>query len=773
MSRASGFVPALTSLFLALLLLAPLVGARTLSAEPLPEVPAEAFGEDAYDRGEPRVEKRFYLDRTVAAPGERITMGVLFSMDPGWHIYWHNPGQGGMETEAFFESSAGAPGPVQWPTPGVYHEANGAIITFGYSNQVMLFTELEVPDGGLEELRLEAEVDYLVCEVDCIPGRAELERTLPVGIAEPAPEEVQALFAQNRERLPLSREDTSIEAQWRFSKIGIQNPDEFRIELSVIGCHDAGDEDCQLLGAPPERAADAFVYERLSTVRLEIARVTPHPEAHSGWFIEIRGRTTGDQPTPGADQLRGVLRLVDDQGQSFAVFTETLFPWEENDETRALLLSGADLEGDGALPLAPGPVDPGITLFTVLLLALLGGALLNLMPCVFPVLAIKVFSFVSVVHEERQSIYLHAAAYTAGIVASMMVLAAAVIALQLLGTQVGWGFQFQEPLFIAIVGAILVVFALNLFGVFEVTLSPGKLQQVALAKPSARRSFGEGVLAVILATPCSAPFLGTAVGFALASSPVVILLIFFVLGLGLALPFAILTLVPGAAKILPKPGAWMNHFKQFLGFALLGTAIWLLWLIGQMEGINAVTRLLAFFLATSIAAWTFGIGQYKSRGQRLLSIAIAVVILSVAALFTLQFSGESSSAGASASQAQTGPIPWQEWSEEAVQAELAAGRAVFVDFTADWCITCKVNEANVLENPRVVAAMEEYEIAMFMADWTRRDDRIRAKLAEFGKAGVPMYLIYSPAAPNSPELLPELLTREMVITAFRDAVASE
>ena len=757
----------LTILLTALTVLAlPAWTAEDLSQ--LPNVPEGAFDEDAFDQGVPRVKKWLVFDAEQARPGDRVRAGVLFEMSPDWHIYWRSAGQGGMSTELIFDATPGTAGDTLWPEPTVYHEAGGQIITFGYGERVILFSEVEIAEDAEDSIEVTADVDYLVCEIDCIPGSAMLTRTLAIGDQRTDTDEVTSFyFDQAQKLLPRMPKETGVDVQVRYSHVPIANPDQFRVEVSIIGCHDAGDNHCVELADPPERIADAFVYDSIPNITMEIARVSPHPDAHSGWFVELSGRASRDRPS-GDGTFRGVARLHTADGEAIPTDIEALFPRTESEEASALALGESAPSGDGALAPTDGQPDQPLSIFTILLLAFIGGALLNLMPCVFPVLAVKVFSFVNLVHEERQSIYLHSVSYTAGIVASMMALATVVIGLQVVGTQVGWGFQFQEPGFIAAVGAVLIIFALNLFGVFEVTLRPGRLQNVTDAPSSHRRSFGEGVLAVVLATPCSAPFLGTAVGFALASSPWMIALIFLVLGLGLAAPFVVLTMVPGAAKVLPKPGPWMLYFKQFLGFALLGTAIWLVWLIGQMAGVSGIARLLSFFLACGIGVWIFGLVQFKSTAARRLGLIFAVAIISLTGFFTLRFDADAGSS-IQTGDAQPGALNWKEWSDDAVQAELADGRPVFVDFTADWCITCKVNLANVLEHHSVVAAVEEQNVAMFKADWTRRDDVIRSKLAEFGKAGVPLYLMYSPDDPENPEVLPELLIRQMVITKMEEA----
>jgi thiol:disulfide interchange protein DsbD len=346
----------------------------------------------------------------------------------------------------------------------------------------------------------------------------------------------------------------------------------------------------------------------------------------------------------------------------------------------------------------------------------------------------------------------------------MMLLAGAVLAVRAGGRSVGWGFQFQEPLFVAAVSAVLVAFALNLFGVFTLgadgTALAGKVDQ----SHGLLRSVGEGVLAVVLATPCSAPLLGTAVGFAFAAGPATVVAVFLALGLGLALPFCVLVLVPGLAKRLPKPGAWMERAKQLLGFALLATTVWLVWVMGGLAGVDGMARLLAFLTAVGLGTWLYGQSQGLEGGRRVVTVGIAAVVLVACGAVALRFEeAQAAPRGSAVAHAA------QPWDEAAVAAALEAGQPVFIDFTADWCLTCKFNERTVLSREEVRAAFTKYGVAFFVADWTRRDARITTKLAEHGRAGVPMYLVLSPATPDKPEVLSELLSVDSVVQAVQRA----
>jgi thiol:disulfide interchange protein DsbD len=329
---------------------------------------------------------------------------------------------------------------------------------------------------------------------------------------------------------------------------------------------------------------------------------------------------------------------------------------------------------------------------------------------------------------------------------------------------VGWGFQFQEPLFVAGVAAVLVAFALNLFGVYTVGGDATALVAGVEETHGWQRSAGEGVLAVVLATPCSAPLLGTAVGFALAGSPALVLGVFAALGLGLAAPFVLLVLMPGLARRLPRPGAWMEHAKHVLGFALLATAAWLAWVLGQLAGVDAMGRLLAFLVVVALGAWVWGLAQAREgqgRAWALRAAALLAVVLGGGVALRFAPLEEGSRAGASASLSEG----WQPYSEEALEAGLAQGRPVFVDFTADWCLTCKFNERTVLAAPAVREAFAKRRAVLLVVDYTRRDARVTQMLAAHGRAGVPLYLLYTTRA-EKPEVLPELLTEDRLLASL-------
>jgi thiol:disulfide interchange protein len=442
----------------------------------------------------------------------------------------------------------------------------------------------------------------------------------------------------------------------------------------------------------------------------------------------------------------------------------------------AVALDAAATHGDdrerfaaAALELArpAAPQSKSGSWLSALAFGFVGGLVLNLMPCVLPVLAIKLAALAEIAARSRREQLRHAAAYTAGIAVSMLALAAVVAALRAAGTSVGWGFQLQEPTFLVAIAALLVAFAQNLFGAFEISVDTARLGGLGSGAPGAARSFFDGLLAVALATPCSAPFLGTAVGFAFASPTPVIATIFLAIGLGLAAPFAVAAASPAIARRIPRSGAWMPKLRVVLGCALLVTVAWLLWILARVAGPGALAPVLVVLFAIAAASW--GLGLAQRRGHALPATAIAAVLGAIAApgIVTLDLEPNASAAPVAPAIARA-----RVFSDAQVRASLQAGRPVFVYFTADWCVTCKVNE-RVLGEPRIAAELETLGYDVFRADWTRPDESIRRALAALGKAAVPAYAVYAPAQPDHPRVLPELLTEEGLVTALREVAARD
>lgn len=680
-----------------------------------PKVEPAAYAEGSVDHGDPRVEVRLLADLDEAAPGDTVRVGVLFHIDPEWHIYWRNSGESGMATEISLAAPGWKSDPLLWPAPHVFVDKSGQLATFGYSDAELIWMPVHVPEDAADTARIKVDVSWLSCKVECVPGWAML--SIPLSIGTRKPSDQAGIFDDAEARLPTPAHN----ANFSSSVATVHRSQSFHATLDV-GAEVIGDG-----------------VERFTFIPDETPGISWSTSSHDGPKITLVGTASPDK-FKAPCVLSGVVWTS--EGAVAVNFPVTC----TNDSPTNETAPKPPIE-----PTSPPKPPPAIYF---LLLAFFGGMLLNLMPCVFPVLALKAFALVKNAQAGRAESLRHAAAYTTGVVASMLGLAGFVIGLRYAGTEVGWGFQFQEPWFLIALAALLTLFAVNLFGAFEITMSTS----MRPTSTGLRRSAAEGALAVILATPCSAPLLGTAVGFALASSTAMIIAIFVLLGLGLSFPFVLLSAFPGWAKKLPKPGPWMDTFKRLLGFTLLAATIWIQWLIAQTLGSEISTRVWIFLLGLSMAAWVFGLAQFTNRRKIGIVLALGIVALSVASLPNL-VPGQKQ-----ATHAQPGGL-WQPWSPGRVAAETANGKTVFVDFTADWCITCKVNENGVLADPEIHALLNREDIVALKADWTMRDDRIRAELQKYGKAGVPMYLVVHPGAHGV--VLPELLTKSMIIESLK------
>jgi thiol:disulfide interchange protein DsbD len=755
----------LRSLWLPLLLVG-LLGAAPGGARP--GAPAGALRPGPEREGDPAVAARLVVDVIAIAPGETFRTGVWFALEPGWHIYWRNPGESGLATQLSWNVPGASIGPIQWPAPSVFSELDGSseargggserstVTSYGYSGSVLLYSEAVVRKDD-SRVDLEVAVDFVACQVECIPGRISLHQTVPLEAkARPADPDTLALFDEWSARVPTRPEALGLSVEALYSQSAVRPGDTFRAAISLSCALDGPDAPCRSLRAVSERVDEYFAPDAQPSILWQVTGSRPQPLAN-GLLITLRGRAT-ESAGERADTLRGVVQLRNVRDEWLGVEVDLPLPFAA---------AGSEIVATDDARLEPARAsDPSESLpvWRALGLALLGGLILNLMPCVLPILAIKVFGIAERAHADRRNVLADGAAYTLGITATMTALAGLVIALRAAGTAVGWGFQFQEPLFVASISVLLVVFALNLFGVFEIALPASARLDVGAQTTGARRSFFEGLLAVLLATPCTAPFLGTAVGFAFASSAPVILGIFLAIGLGLAAPFVAITLVPAWASWIPRSGPWMTAMRAGLGFALLATVVWLLWVFGRSVGTDGMSLLLGLLVVLSVGVSIYGALQRRRDTSRAPLAAVLTTGLTAVALLALPFD--------------SAPTPPSElrglefgeaspYDPAAVAAELATGRPVFVSFTADWCLTCKVNERVVLGDERVSNALTQRGFARFEADWTRRDEAIRTELARFGRAGVPMYLVYDPRHPDRPQVLSELLTVELFLDALR------
>lgn len=678
----------------------------------------------------PHVSARLVASADTVAPGDTITLGLAKQIIPGWHTYWLNPGDSGLATQVDWQLPRGAAaGALQWPAPA--RQPFGPVMNYGYEGEVTLLAAFTAPPDARpgERLEVRAAADWLVCSDICIPEHVQLTLALPVaestrGAAHPAIDAARA-------RLPQP-------APWAAHYA----PADDRLMLHIDS------------GALPAETAEFWFFPHDWGVIDHAAPQALHATAQGVRLALVPGPAAAAGP----DALEGVLVISE--------------PGTAGELRRAYALTAPRVAALGeATPGTPAPGAPDAPapgLAGALAFALLGGLILNLMPCVFPVLAMKVVALVQHSHGEQAQISRHGLAYLAGVLASFALLGAVVLALQAGGAHLGWGFQFQSPLFVLLVAWLLFAVGLNLSGVFTLGGSLAGVGHTLTTHAGYRGSFFTGVLAAVVATPCTAPFMGVAIGYAMTQPPAALLAIFLALGLGLALPFVALALRPALLRRLPRPGAWMLRLKQALAFPMYAAAIWLVWVLTLQSGADGLLLALGGMLAIALAAWLYDT-TWQAR-QRVRSTArfaaAAIVVLALATAVGLQPAPadtriEAHSAGSA--------LPHQPWSAAQLAALRAEGRPVFVNFTAAWCITCLVNERVALDRPEVVAAFAAQDITYLKGDWTNQDAEITAVLKAHGRSGVPLYLFYPAGAASTPTVLPQILTADIVLRSIARA----
>ena len=659
------------------------------------------------------------------APGKPVWLGLVIEHQPQWHTYWKNPGDSGLPTTLAWQLPAGVSvGEIAWPTPS--RLPIGPLVNYGFEGKLLLPVPVTVaPDFKDESVNVKLSAQWLVCKDVCIPQQGEFALRVPVKAATAAQ---AALFAAASAAQPKDAADAKVSAELvddakalRMSIGGLPSAlqgKELAFFAETAGVIDHAAKTRGTWDGATWRADVPISPQRFeSPSRMHVVLTTPGQAA--GTRVEMKIAGAWPALTPPAPAV-------------------------------ALETSSASV--------APPPPDFGFG--AALLFAFIGGALLNLMPCVFPILSLKVLGFAGHAHS-RRALVGGGLAYTAGVVLSFVALAGLLIALRAGGEQIGWGFQLQSPGFVAALAVLFTLIALNLAGLFEFgTVLPSGLASARLRHPLAD-SFLTGVLAVAVASPCTAPFMGAALGVAFTLPAAQSLSLFAVLGLGMALPYLVMSLWPAVARAMPKPGVWMATFKTAMAFPMLATVVWLVWVLGQQTSIDGAAALLAVLVALAFALWAWG----RVDGTRVARAAwgvVGVALLGMSIAWALPTWREAQAAPASVSSAER----WQAWTPERVAALNAEGRAVFVDFTAAWCVTCQVNKRSTLNDTVLMAEMDKARVALLRADWTRRDATISNELSRLGRNGVPVYAIYRPGQ-SQPTLLPELLTVQTV----RDALA--
>src|SRR6516164_5542901 len=660
--------------------------------------PADAQMKD----GKELVKASLLTDVDTIKPGQKFRLGVLYKIEPGWHIYWKYPGDSGIPTKIEWHLPPGFKAhDLQWPLP-LRDKEPGDLEVFDYTSEVLLFATVEAPDAlPPGTITIEAKTDWLVCQSLCVPGSAQLK--LDLGSGSSSASNAIQLFDKYSAQVPKPLAK-GIQAQ--FNRSGKN------LEISVSG-------------VPNGEALDFYPFPPSDT---EVGHVSRNGSKR---FLSIES-----EPKP-INQIAGVLVVG------------------SGDKREGYEVSGA------AVPSTTRNLTGSAGLGSVLQalgFALIGGLILNVMPCVLPVISLKIFGFVSEAGERPQKAFRLSMTFALGILVCFAVLAFVVILIRATGSQVGWGFQFQDDRFIVSISCLVFAFALNLFGVYELSVSARATQ--GLAKLASGQGYGgaffQGVFATILATPCTAPFLGTASAFAFAQPFWITFLVFTFVGLGMALPYLVLAIKPNWLRFLPRPGDWMVRFRQFMGFLLIGTLLWLVWILGQMKGVDAIVQLGALLLLISILAWikgSFWTPVSSTRSRILAAAAMCGAVLIAVGVYSFV--------------TRPSELVWQRFTKDSLEKALASGRPVFVDFTADWCLTCKTNERFAIDTPQVRQAFSSRKAILLRADWTKGDPAITEILKSHGRAGVPMYLVYPGGRKEEePVLLPELITSQTVLDAL-------
>lgn len=700
-------------------------------------------------------------------PGTTFAVGILMSMDPGWHTYWKYSGEAGLPTRVHWKLPEGfSAGEIQWPLPHKYNES-GDVLTYGYADENMLLVDVQAPANVKPgtTVNLHADVEWLECEHICVPGSAAVDLALRVASSDPQPAN-KVLFDRYQQQIPVV---FSTSTPFSFTSKPAGALLEIRLKARAGGRF-----------APQSVDLPDLYPEPLD--ELAIGRTVV---SYDGNEVVLRVPMSAYEKTDHGLTLRGVVVYQMEGGDREAVTIEVPLSAE--------FVSGLPVGGDasaGVSVLDQTFVPVGASgnehaVFFYLLFAFLGGILLNVMPCVLPVIALKIFGLVKMAGDNPRQVKKLGVSFSLGILASFLALAILVVLLQTAGHQVGWGFQFQEPLFVIAMCAIVFAFGLSLFGVYEIGLpsfvsSAGSTLDKKKTGRGYLESFSEGVFATILATPCTAPFLGAALGFAFSQPPAMILLIFATAATGMALPYLLITAKPAWMKFLPKPGQWMETVKQFMGFLMMATLVWLLYVLGKQLGMEAVVWVLAFLLAVGVACWLVGrFATLVASRRTFVTTWISAIIIAVAGYWIFVetildvrsvLAGESVSQGTAAENSPNG-IQWRPFSIESLNTYLQDGKTVFVDFTAEWCLTCKVNEKTVLADEQIIRRFASAGIVAVRADWTSRNPDITRLLAKFGRSGVPLYVIFPAGKPDRPIVLPEVITTGIVLDAIASATS--
>lgn len=724
------------------------------------------------------------LESDTVAPGASVWAGIHMKMDPHWHTYWKNGGDSGMATSIQWNLPDGVTaGEIQWPVPEIYEDKALGMITYVYHGEATLLVPLSVSDSlEMADLKISADVSWLECEVSCVPGSQTVSGSLKIGDSDSVEE--PEWLVQARQNLP-QPPDFNVTGEWMP--------------------HASDDEGAFVIHFEPEEDSEGlrWDYWPYPNEIMEIGTRSEKVESETGWTLKKEVfKFDGDWPESIPGGLLVMLSADSVKPQkAFAIesFTDSLksnLTSESDQGVRGSVASTSVADSVQDSVQDSSVVEPEETnlsdaesgspnLLWMLIQGFLGGMILNIMPCVLPVISLKILGFVEKSRNDPASIRRMGWFYTSGVVFSFMVMAGLVIGIQQAGKLASWGMQFQNPQFVMILTILVLLVALNLFGVFEVSLSSGTVSAMneAASKEGGLGAFLHGILATALATPCTAPFLGAALGFAFTQPPMVTAVMFLAVGLGLSAPYLVLSYRPDWLKVLPKPGAWMERFKVALGFPMLGAGIWLFTVVSLHLSNEQLLWFGLSLIVLSMAAWTFGQFIQRGIGPRWASVSATLLLTLLAFGYGMEkevhwravgteSGSQSASANAAAKVVESGGIDWYRWSPEDIQQAREKGNIVFVDFTASWCWTCKVNKKTSVEVESVRQRFEELNVVAFRADNTKASPEIAEELRKYNRAGVPLNLVYPADPTKDPIVLPEILTPGIVINALKQAADS-
>ena len=685
------------------------------------------------------------------APGGSVTVGLVISPEEKWHVYWVNAGDSGEPPTIKWILPAGVTaGPVKFPVPS--RLPLGPLMDFGYEDNtafpVLISVSKTVSPGPIH---LDARINWLVCREVCVPGKAHMGLDLTVAAgAGAAPAPMLGALGEAVKALPAAPP-----AAWKVSVLGGHS----EFVITVLNGPEINPDDVEFYPYDPDlivNAADQTVERVPHGFRLRVTRAEDPNKA-------------GSYPALPA-KLHGVLKLGDQDGYEIS---GPVVPGETPGASAPRISIGTRPPAVSGPPSAPRSTSTGgstLTAVPAILLAFVGGIILNLMPCVFPVLFLKGLALVQSSGEERSRMRSHGLVYTLGILVSFWTIVAVLLVVRSTGSHIGWGFQLQSPAFIAILASFLFFFALSLAGQFDLGLSLTSAGGELARKEGYAGSFFTGVLATIVATPCTAPLMGAAIGFALAQPPVTTFAVFTALALGLAFPYLLLTLQPAWTRLLPRPGAWMETLKHLTAIPLFATVVWLAWVYGRLHAggdpgteTDSIAFLLTCFLVLAIAGYV--LHRWPARWGSAIAAALLIAVgltipLSQPRLIIVRSDTKPNTTQATS---ETG-LNWQPYSQAALDSARASGHPVFIDFTAAWCLSCQVNEKLVLRSADVEHQLAEHHFTLLRADWTQYDPAITAQLSSLNRSGVPTYVIYPPK--GDPNVLPELLTKDLVLSAL-------